>query len=736
MDDNVLLRQFLDGASESAFEALVRQHAGMVYSVALRKTGDLNQAEDITQQVFTILAQKAASVAKYRSLAAWLHRVACYCAGKYIRDQARRRMREQEIVLMDTTNENFKWDRLALILDEELDSLPEHDRHALLLRFFEKKGIREVGDALGISEEAAKKRVARALEKLRSLFVRRGIAIGTAGLALAIQQHASAALASDFSIRILKMALGSAAAKGGLRLPFLGKTLLTNAVIFKAVSLVILVGLLSGATWHHINKGNLDSAAFKQRPDETTNQGSASAASFRQRTAIIVRSTAQKQLSPSELAECVKNLKHALNTYPSNARMRTYPSEEIVEAILHLRNHPKVVFDVLVETTRSTDPEVRHRAISAFGELRHTALAAEARSFLWPLLLSPDEETASMALGPMRNLHFQASDVRTMASLLSTTPHRMLLRYLPVAIATTAAENPNESAQIRSLVEPLLGHSNSTVRVAAACALLQPGVTPDAKVINELFAGLDSRNADWLAGMQMLMVLENAQKLGTNGVSLSSRVLTCAASTGDEILKSIAYQTAGILNPDLIGQNDNVAAAVENGLRSKEIREKLHYSTLPFDDLISALTTDDAGAVMAAMRLGEMGSAAKAAVPLMIEAMDGKSGNDKDKILEQILKIDPSVKVQKVSTLDFINAIMETMIWVANRPASEDNKNVMMLLEGIRHRNNRDAWKSAGEINRIIGTLANTDPNASQQLTNNLARKSLEFREIIKTQNE
>ena len=156
MDDNVLILQFLENASERAFEELVRQHAGLVYSVALRKTGNHHQAEDITQQVFSILAQKAGSVSKHRSLAAWLHRVSIYCAGKYIRDQAHRRQREQNIAFMDPSHNNEDWDRLAPILDEEMDRLPELDRHALLLRFFEKKGIREIGDTLGISEEAAK----------------------------------------------------------------------------------------------------------------------------------------------------------------------------------------------------------------------------------------------------------------------------------------------------------------------------------------------------------------------------------------------------------------------------------------------------------------------------------------------------------------------------------------------------------------------------------------------------
>jgi RNA polymerase sigma factor (sigma-70 family) len=47
--------------------------------------------------------------------------------------------------------------------------LAESDREAILMRYFEKRQLREIGERLGLSEEAARKRVDRALEKLRAL---------------------------------------------------------------------------------------------------------------------------------------------------------------------------------------------------------------------------------------------------------------------------------------------------------------------------------------------------------------------------------------------------------------------------------------------------------------------------------------------------------------------------------------------------------------------------------------
>jgi len=79
---------------------------------------------------------------------------------------------------------------IAPFLDEAMAQLNETDRHALLLRFFEQRDLRQVGVALGSNEEAAKKRVTRAVEKLRALFVRRGVTLSAAGLAASLTTNA------------------------------------------------------------------------------------------------------------------------------------------------------------------------------------------------------------------------------------------------------------------------------------------------------------------------------------------------------------------------------------------------------------------------------------------------------------------------------------------------------------------------------------------------------------------
>ena len=79
-------------------------------------------------------------------------------------------------------------DFIAGTLDDAVSSLGQTDRNAILLRFFEDKTFRQTADALGIAEEAAKKRVTRAVDKLRQFFSRRDVELSAAALAAALSE--------------------------------------------------------------------------------------------------------------------------------------------------------------------------------------------------------------------------------------------------------------------------------------------------------------------------------------------------------------------------------------------------------------------------------------------------------------------------------------------------------------------------------------------------------------------
>ena len=190
-DDMRLVREYAARQSESAFATLVSRHTNLVYSAALRQTRDPQLAEEVTQVVFIILARKAASLGAKTILTGWLYRTACYVSGSAIKRERRRQHREQEAYMQSELDAetDSSWQQMSPLLDEAMLRLGQADRDALVLRYFEGRSLSEVGSALGASEDAAKKRVNRALEKLRNFFAKRGMDSTTSAIAETISAN-------------------------------------------------------------------------------------------------------------------------------------------------------------------------------------------------------------------------------------------------------------------------------------------------------------------------------------------------------------------------------------------------------------------------------------------------------------------------------------------------------------------------------------------------------------------
>jgi RNA polymerase sigma factor (sigma-70 family) len=186
-----LLRHYAEQKSDDAFSELLKRHVDLVYSAALRQVRSRQLAEEICQSVFIDLARNAPRLNANTVLTAWLYKVTRRTAVDVIRRESRRHIRECVAAeLNDMNSTGSEWLQIEPLLEEAMDSLHETDRSAILLRYFENKNLREVGKSLGSSEDAAQKRVSRAVEQLRQFLCKRGVTVGASGLTVAISTNA------------------------------------------------------------------------------------------------------------------------------------------------------------------------------------------------------------------------------------------------------------------------------------------------------------------------------------------------------------------------------------------------------------------------------------------------------------------------------------------------------------------------------------------------------------------
>ena len=198
-DDGQLLRRYAADRSQQAFARLVERHVNLVYAAARRQCfGDAHLAEDVTQAVFMILARKPAAVYSGAVLPAWLIATTRYAASNAMKLESRRRRHEREAATMaqqiqpdDTAAAVAADHMLEPSLDDALSRLGEKDRSAVTMRFLQGRSLREVGAAMGVSEEAAQKRVSRAIDKLRAFFARRGVTLESASLASGLTRQSA-----------------------------------------------------------------------------------------------------------------------------------------------------------------------------------------------------------------------------------------------------------------------------------------------------------------------------------------------------------------------------------------------------------------------------------------------------------------------------------------------------------------------------------------------------------------
>jgi RNA polymerase sigma factor (sigma-70 family) len=274
MNDLDLLRQYKQQGSEEAFATLVDRHLKLVYATALRHVRSPQLAEEAAQSAFLSLARNAGSLAPNTILTAWLYRVTRHAAIDLMRGETRRHSREQTALeLADMKSDSVEWEHIEPLLDEALEALEERDRTAVLLRYFENKSLREVGDTLGTSEDAARKRVSRAVEQLRSVFSKRGVAVGAASLVVLLSAHAAPATPAGLSATITAaVALTSGAVQHATTLgatKTIAMTLFQKTLITAAIAAAMGAGIYEE---HRASRLGEQANALRQEQDSLAGQ--------------------------------------------------------------------------------------------------------------------------------------------------------------------------------------------------------------------------------------------------------------------------------------------------------------------------------------------------------------------------------------------------------------------------------------------------------------------------------
>jgi len=273
-DDMALLREYARHNSEEAFAALVTRHVNLVYSVALQEVHDPHLAEEITQAVFIILARKADSLNGRTILAGWLCRTARYASANALTIQRRRQQREQEACMQSVVNESEPdaWTQIAPLLSGAMKQLGQKDHDAVVLRFFEGKSFQEIGTAFGASENAAKKRVAYALEKLRKYFSKHGVSSTTAIIAGTISANSvqAAPVALAKTVTAVAIVKGAIAAASTLTLVKGTIKVMTYAKLKLAIGVTAVILLAGGAMTVALSDSGIQtSSPASGRPNST-----------------------------------------------------------------------------------------------------------------------------------------------------------------------------------------------------------------------------------------------------------------------------------------------------------------------------------------------------------------------------------------------------------------------------------------------------------------------------------
>ncbi len=391
ISDHELLKRYATTGAEEPFAELVRRHLNLVWGAAKRVSGNAELARDVAQIVFTDLARKAAQLPSSTVLEGWLYRAACHAASKQIRSEIRRGQREQlamhdQQLLSPSADEVKAVEALQSMLDAALAELSEPDRDAVVVRFLAGRSFAEVGRILGTNDDAAQKRVQRALERLRESFRKRGVPIGGGLVAAALVSAGTQAAPAGLTAIVTSAALAGAATAGW-----------GTVSIITLMKTKLAVGILGGVAV---------AAAFVWQQRNLNRIGEENAGLRRQVASLAAeaesRKTAPAAVADGELARLRDEHAELLRLRGEIARLRTAG-----ETDLSKRLHSAEARATTAETTAAflrAAKDAREHSANIVNAMKNLGLAARIFSVdhkgRYPTTMEEMKSELSQALGP------------------------------------------------------------------------------------------------------------------------------------------------------------------------------------------------------------------------------------------------------------------------------------------------------------------------------------------------
>lgn len=711
-NDYELLCRYVREGSEEAFAELVTRHVGLVYSAALRQLwGNPHLAQDIAQVVFTRLASKAAEICETLrqspdapddaeenenvrlTLAGWLHRDTRFKALTIGRKEHRRQTRQQEAFKMQSTEQETEpdWTQVRPWLDESLDQLRPLEREALLLRFFEQRSLVEVGLALGSGEEAARKRVNRALDRLREVLASRGVTTTAGALSLMLTARAAQTVPTGLAKSLARAALSGAGAAATTATGIL--PLLTSAkalVIFGTTAVALAVGwsaLKSSKSRSTGNEGELSGSLTVTTISVNARDGNENP-ELRATSAAAPAARIQSSQDRA-VADALEDIKRVLHDPKT---VHVYPNPAMVAAIKALRDQKKAAVPILREALADKSGEVRERAADGLGIIGPEA--REAAPDLMVLLRdSKNMGDGMMAADALRGMGPMPELLPEMGSIFKTNSFsRSGIENALAGLGRTGQGLAGvDSAGVDAVFRPMLKDTDLDVRCRAAAVLalfLKTNAGPEAvSAANEALRVGDDNNQRVIALTVLMNVAHDLpgsmhslsrEKLGAATAETIAALAEVVKTTKRSDVRAEVVEMLNSLDPSVRETDSNLGALLKEQEATDALCAKVNSGEASVADVTNGLARYPKAAPYIAEKLARKGTDGKAALPALRAALEklappadasgpdrSRAFGDRQRVADSIQKIapdEPKILFGKEDTLSIMQALEDPLI--------------------------------------------------------------------------